>query len=98
MLAFKLGPALACGRRTHDFVLFGVMPSAWSVGNVVILKPAEETPLTALYCGTLIKEVLAILSFPYYRVFYDGHCRLAFRRVLLILFQVTDRRLVLIEA
>ncbi|UJR18208.1 hypothetical protein I4U23_005109 [Adineta vaga] len=37
MLAWKLGPALACG-------------------NVVILKPAEQTPLTALYCAALIKE------------------------------------------
>ncbi|CAF3862766.1 unnamed protein product [Rotaria sp. Silwood1] len=36
MLAFKLGPALAC--------------------NTVILKPAEETPLTALYCASLLKE------------------------------------------
>ncbi|CAF1007534.1 unnamed protein product [Adineta steineri] len=37
MLAWKLGPALACG-------------------NVIILKPAEQTPLTALYCAALIKE------------------------------------------
>jgi acyl-CoA reductase-like NAD-dependent aldehyde dehydrogenase len=37
MLAWKLGPALACG-------------------NVIVLKPAEETPLTALYCGALLKE------------------------------------------
>ncbi|CAF2735835.1 unnamed protein product [Rotaria sp. Silwood2] len=37
MLAWKLGPALACG-------------------NVVVLKPAEQTPLTALYCAALIKE------------------------------------------
>ena len=33
-------------------------------GNVIVLKPAEQTPLTALYCASLIKEVLllAILS------------------------------------
>ncbi|CAF1080073.1 unnamed protein product [Adineta steineri] len=37
MLAWKLGPALACG-------------------NTVILKPAEQTPLSALYCAALIKE------------------------------------------
>ncbi|CAF1358008.1 unnamed protein product [Adineta steineri] len=37
MMAWKLGPALACG-------------------NVIILKPAEQTPLTALYCAALIKE------------------------------------------
>ena len=29
----------------------------YSIGNVVILKPAEQTPLSALYCATLIKEV-----------------------------------------
>jgi acyl-CoA reductase-like NAD-dependent aldehyde dehydrogenase len=38
MMAWKLGPALACG-------------------NVIVLKPAEQTPLTALYIGALIKEV-----------------------------------------
>jgi acyl-CoA reductase-like NAD-dependent aldehyde dehydrogenase len=37
MLAWKLGPALACG-------------------NVSILKPAEQTPLTALRIGELILE------------------------------------------
>jgi acyl-CoA reductase-like NAD-dependent aldehyde dehydrogenase len=25
-------------------------------GNTVVLKPAEQTPLTALYCASLIKE------------------------------------------
>ncbi|KAK7467893.1 hypothetical protein BaRGS_00036868 [Batillaria attramentaria] len=37
MLAWKLGPALACG-------------------NTVVLKPAEQTPLTALHCASLFKE------------------------------------------
>ncbi|CAH1780584.1 unnamed protein product [Owenia fusiformis] len=37
MVAWKWGPALACG-------------------NTVVMKPAEQTPLTALYCGALIKE------------------------------------------
>ncbi|PVD19050.1 hypothetical protein C0Q70_21609 [Pomacea canaliculata] len=37
MLAWKLGPALACG-------------------NTVVLKPAEQTPLSALYCAALLKE------------------------------------------
>ncbi|CAF0998209.1 unnamed protein product [Rotaria sp. Silwood1] len=37
MMAWKLGPALACG-------------------NVIVLKPAEQTPLSALYCAALIKE------------------------------------------
>ena len=35
MVAWKLGPALACG-------------------NTVVLKPAEQTPLSALYLATLI--------------------------------------------
>ena len=30
---------------------------ALACGNVVILKPAEQTPLTALYVGSLFKEV-----------------------------------------
>lgn len=30
---------------------------ALACGNVVVLKPAEQTPLTALYLGSLIKEV-----------------------------------------
>lgn len=37
MVAWKFGPALACG-------------------NTCVLKPAEQTPLTALYCASLIKE------------------------------------------
>ncbi|VDO98750.1 unnamed protein product [Soboliphyme baturini] len=37
MLAWKLGPALACG-------------------NTVVLKPAEQTPLTALHVASLIAE------------------------------------------
>lgn len=43
MLAWKLGPALACG-------------------NTVVMKPAEQTPLTALYCASLLKEVRKGLS------------------------------------
>jgi len=37
MLAWKLGPALACG-------------------NTIVMKPAEQTPLTAIYVASLIKE------------------------------------------
>lgn len=37
MMAWKLGPALACG-------------------NTVVLKPAEQTSLTALYIAQLVKE------------------------------------------
>ena len=29
---------------------------ALSTGNTVVMKPAEQTPLTALYVGELIKE------------------------------------------
>ena len=29
---------------------------ALTTGNTVVFKPAEETPLTALYCAALIKE------------------------------------------
>jgi len=38
MMAWKLGPALACG-------------------CTIVLKPAEQTPLTALYMASLIAEV-----------------------------------------
>ena len=41
MLAWKFGPALACG-------------------NTVVLKPAEQTPLTAL----LIAELVVEAGFP----------------------------------
>lgn len=37
MMAWKIGPALACG-------------------CTIVLKPAEQTPLTALYVASLIKE------------------------------------------
>ena len=37
MLAWKFGPALACG-------------------NTIVLKPAEQTPLTALAIAALAKE------------------------------------------
>lgn len=30
---------------------------ALACGNVIILKPAEQTPLTALYVGSLLVEV-----------------------------------------
>uniref|UniRef100_A0A670ZSU7 Aldehyde dehydrogenase 1 family member A2 n=1 Tax=Pseudonaja textilis TaxID=8673 RepID=A0A670ZSU7_PSETE len=41
---------------------FPLLMFAWKIapalccGNTVVLKPAEQTPLTALYLGTLIKE------------------------------------------
>ena len=30
---------------------------AVALGNVVVIKPAEQTPLTALYVASLVKEV-----------------------------------------
>jgi acyl-CoA reductase-like NAD-dependent aldehyde dehydrogenase len=51
MLAWKFGPALACG-------------------NTLVLKPAEQTPLTALYIAALAKEAGfppgLILKFEYH--------------------------------
>lgn len=28
-----------------------------TLGNVTVIKPAEQTPLTALYAASLVKEV-----------------------------------------
>lgn len=36
---------------------------ALSMGNVVVLKLAEQTPLTGLYVAQLIKEVLDSYSY-----------------------------------
>lgn len=41
-------------------------------GNTVVLKPAEQTPLTALYLGSLIKEVRR-LKRRYYVFQIDPH-------------------------
>lgn len=41
-------------------------------GNTVVLKPAEQTPLTALYLGSLIKEVRS-LKRRYYVFQIDPH-------------------------
>ena len=41
---------------------------ALACGNVVILKPAEQTPLTALYLGSLILEV-SLDGFRFHRNF-----------------------------
>ena len=41
MLAWKVGPALACG-------------------NTIVLKTAEQTPLSALYVGNLLLEVMPL--------------------------------------
>ena len=36
--------------------------SALATGNTVVLKPAEQTPLTALYIASLFKEVCSLLK------------------------------------
>ena len=33
------------------------LSAALACGNVAVVKPAEQTPLTALYVGSLFKEV-----------------------------------------
>ncbi len=33
---------------------------ALACGNTIVLKPAEQTPLTALYVAALLKEVIAL--------------------------------------
>lgn len=33
------------------------MAPALCCGNTLVIKPAEQTPLTSLYVGSLIKEV-----------------------------------------
>ena len=43
---------------------FPLLMQAWKLapalaaGNTIVMKPAEQTPLTALYVGQLIKEVM----------------------------------------
>ncbi|XP_069332494.1 aldehyde dehydrogenase 1A1-like isoform X1 [Eulemur rufifrons] len=43
-------------------MLIGKIAPALSCGNTVVLKPAEETPLTALHVASLIKEVGKIIK------------------------------------
>ncbi|CAG5131814.1 unnamed protein product [Candidula unifasciata] len=53
---------------------------AVAAGNVVILKPAEQTPLTALYLASLIREDIVHLCSGYVRlVTFTGYCALMFR-------------------
>ena len=45
-------------------------------GNVVVLKPAEQTPLTALYLGSLLKEVSEDrITLHFNREFPNEFCR-----------------------
>lgn len=54
---------LASGQQWN----FPVMMFTWKIapalccGNTVVIKPAEQTPLTALHMAALIKEVLGLL-------------------------------------
>ncbi|XP_065915953.1 aldehyde dehydrogenase, mitochondrial-like [Dysidea avara] len=56
----RLEPVGVCGQIIPWN--FPLLMQAWKLGpalcagNVVVLKPAEQTPLTALYVGSLIKE------------------------------------------
>lgn len=49
---------------------FPLMMTAWKLGpalacgNTVVLKPAEQTPLTCLYIAALIKEVNDTIALP----------------------------------
>lgn len=51
---------------------FPVMMFAWKIapalccGNTVVIKPAEQTPLSALHMAALIKEVPGLSLFPPY--------------------------------
>lgn len=56
---------------------------AWKIapalccGNTVVIKPAEQTPLSALYMGALIKEVRIIEGSDVCLSFWGGnyqHC------------------------
>ncbi|CAK5083801.1 unnamed protein product [Meloidogyne enterolobii] len=44
------------GKPYKDAYLAWKLAPALAMGNTVILKPAEQTPLTALYVANLIKE------------------------------------------
>lgn len=64
-----------CPCNTNMFMHFGLqwnfplMMFAWKIapalccGNTVVIKPAEQTPLSALHMAALIKEVLGLLLF-----------------------------------
>lgn len=42
----------------YPFLMFSwKIAPALALGNVVVIKPAEQTPLTALYAAQLAKEV-----------------------------------------
>ena len=51
---------------------FPLLMFAWKVapalacGNTIVLKSAEQTPLSALYAATLLQEVLMNQKFPHH--------------------------------
>lgn len=65
-----LPPALASfgSKRSYSLLQwnFPLLMQAWKLGpalatgNVVVMKVAEQTPLTALYVANLIKEVCGL--------------------------------------
>ncbi|XP_064458343.1 aldehyde dehydrogenase, mitochondrial-like [Ornithodoros turicata] len=56
----RLEPIGVCGQiipwNYPVLMLCWKLGPALTTGNVVVLKPAEQTPLTALYCASLLKE------------------------------------------
>ncbi len=69
---YELSFTLCCKKSVHVCTVcvfqwnYPVCMAAWKLapalatGNVVILKPAEQTPLTALYLAALVKEVSSV--------------------------------------
>lgn len=59
---------------------FPVMMFAWKIapalccGNTVVIKPAEQTPLSALHMAALIKEVLGLLQPPHQPLYKNKDC------------------------
>ena len=58
---------------------------ALACGNVAILKPAEQTPLTALYIGSLFKEVTPHLLVIHMKLILEIYIKNASDSILLIL-------------
>lgn len=50
-----------CFQWNGPLVLFAMkIAPCVTLGNVTVLKPAEQTPLTALYAASLVKEVSSV--------------------------------------
>jgi aldehyde dehydrogenase (NAD+) len=56
MQAWKLGPALATGKTSLDFFNNPINLLFNYQGNCIVMKLAEQTPLTGLYIAELAKE------------------------------------------